>query len=70
MAKIGVMDSGSGGLSVLRELLRILPEEEYIYFSDNAHCPYGEKSLGFILGRCRSIVEDFLAQGAQAVVIA
>ena len=70
MAKIGVMDSGSGGLSVLRELLRILPEEEYIYFSDNAHCPYGEKSQGFILGRCRSIVEDFLAQGAQAVVIA
>ena len=70
MAKIGVMDSGSGGLSVLRELLRILPEEEYIYFSDNAHCPYGEKSQGFILGRCRSIVEDFLTQGAQAVVIA
>ena len=70
MAKIGVMDSGSGGLSVLRELLRLLPEEEYLYFSDNAHCPYGEKSQDFILGRCRSIVEDFLSQEAQAVVIA
>ena len=55
---------------MLRELLRLLPEEEYLYFSDNAHCPYGEKSQGFILGRCRSIVEDFLSQEAQAVVIA
>ena len=70
MAKIGVMDSGSGGLSVLRELLRVLPEEEYLYFSDNAYCPYGEKSREFILGRCRAIVEDFLSQGARGVVIA
>ena len=70
MAKIGVMDSGCGGLSVLRELLRVLPEEEYLYFSDNANCPYGEKSRDFILGRCREIVEGFLREGVQAVVIA
>lgn len=70
MAVIGIMDSGSGGLSVLREILRVLPDEKYIYFSDNAFCPYGEKSVEFISGRCHEIVSDFKAQGADAVVIA
>ena len=55
---------------MLRELLRVLPEEQYVYFSDNAHCPYGEKSREFIIGRCRDIVDAFLAEGVQAVVIA
>lgn len=70
MATIGVMDSGSGGLSVLREILRALPEERYFYFSDNANCPYGEKSVEFITDRCEAIVKDFLSKGADAVVIA
>lgn len=70
MAVIGIMDSGSGGLSVLREILRVLPDEKYIYFSDNAFCPYGEKSAEFISGRCHKIVSDFKAKGADAVVIA
>lgn len=64
------MDSGSGGLSVLREILRVLPDEKYIYFSDNAFCPYGEKSAEFISGRCHEIVSDFKEKGADAVVIA
>ena len=38
MATIGIMDSGVGGLSVFREILKILPDEKYIYFSDNAWC--------------------------------
>ena len=41
---IGIFDSGSGGLSVLREILRILPKEKYVYYSDNANCPYGAVS--------------------------
>ena len=41
---IGIFDSGSGGLSVLREIIKILPREKYIYFADNAFCPYGEKT--------------------------
>ena len=41
---IGVFDSGSGGLSVLKEIVRLLPCEEYVYFADNAFCPYGEKT--------------------------
>ena len=64
------MDSGSGGLSVLREIVRLLPGDKFLYYSDNANCPYGEKSAEFIQGRCREIVGDFLAQGADAIVVA
>lgn len=70
MATIGIMDSGSGGLSVLREIVRLLPADKFLYYSDNANCPYGEKTPEFIQARCREIVSDFLAQGADAVVIA
>ncbi len=44
----GIFDSGVGGLSVFREIRKILPQERYIYFSDNAHCPYGEKSKEYV----------------------
>ncbi|MBR5043231.1 MAG: glutamate racemase [Bacteroidales bacterium] len=70
MAHIGIFDSGSGGLSVLREIRKILPEQRYIYFSDNAHCPYGEKSAGYIIERSRAITEMMLSEGAEAVVVA
>ena len=45
---IGFFDSGAGGLSVVREAIRLLPDERYIYYSDNAHCPYGEKSREYV----------------------
>ena len=48
---IGVVDSGSGGLSVLKEMARLLPGEKYLYYSDNAWCPYGEKTRDFIIER-------------------
>lgn len=70
MATIGIMDSGVGGLSVYREIVKALPDQHYVYFSDNAHCPYGDKSQDYITGRCRSITELFLSKGAEAVVIA
>ena len=70
MAKIGVMDSGVGGLSVLREMLKRLPGEDYVYYSDNAWCPYGEKSPEFIIERCRSITNLMLERGAEAMVLA
>ena len=70
MAKIGIMDSGVGGLSVLREMLRRLPGEDYIYYADNAWCPYGDKSPEFIIERCRSITELMLSRGADAMVLA
>ena len=70
MATVGVFDSGSGGLSVLREIRKILPRERFIYYSDNANCPYGEKTPEFIIGRGRAITETLLAKGADAIVVA
>lgn len=70
MIKIGVFDSGEGGLSVLKEITRLLPEAEYIYYSDNAHCPYGEKSPEYIQDRARAITERLLKEGADIIVVA
>ncbi len=70
MAKIGIFDSGSGGLSVLKEIIRILPDEEYVYYSDNANCPYGKKPVAAIIERCRYITSLLLARGCQIIVVA
>lgn len=70
MIKIGVFDSGEGGLSVLKEITRLLPEAEYVYYSDNAHCPYGEKSPEYIQDRAREITERLLKEGADVIVVA
>ncbi len=70
MIKIGVFDSGEGGLSVLKEITRLLPEAEYVYYSDNAHCPYGEKSPEYIQDRARAITERLLKDGADVIVVA
>ena len=70
MIKIGVFDSGEGGLSVLKEITRLLPEAEYVYYSDNAHCPYGEKSPEYIQDRARAITEQLLKEGVDVIVVA
>ena len=70
MIKIGVFDSGEGGLSVLKEITRLLPEAEYVYYSGNAHCPYGEKSPEYIQDRARAISERLLKEGADVIVVA
>lgn len=70
MIKIGVFDSGEGGLSVLKEITRLLPEAEYVYYSDNAHCPYGEKSPEYIQDRARAITERLLKEGEDVIVVA
>jgi len=67
---IGIFDSGVGGLSVFREIRRLLPEESYIYYSDNAHCPYGEKSVDYIIGRAREITSFLISKGAEIIVVA
>lgn len=67
---IGIFDSGSGGLSVLREILKLLPRERFVYFADNAFCPYGEKTPEFIRERGRVVTDYLLAQGADIVVVA
>ena len=70
MATIGIFDSGSGGLSVYRELVKVLPQEHFIYYADNAHCPYGEKTAAYIQDRARLITDFLLEQGADIIVVA
>ena len=67
---IGIFDSGIGGLSVLREIYRLLPEENYIYYADSAHCPYGEKSREYVTDRARTISEFLIKEGAGIIVVA
>ena len=67
---IGIFDSGVGGLSVFREIRKLLPEERYMYYSDNAHCPYGEKSREYIIDRAREITRLLLSEGADIIVVA
>ena len=67
---IGIFDSGVGGLSVFREIKKLLPDERYVYFSDNGHCPYGEKSKEYITDRARHITDFLLKEGADIIVVA
>jgi len=67
---IGIFDSGVGGLSVFREIRKVLPDERYVYFSDNAHCPYGEQTREYIIDRARAITETLLSKGADVIVVA
>ena len=67
---IGIFDSGSGGLSVLREILKLLPRERYVYYADNAYCPYGEKTPGFIQDRGRAITDFLTGKGADIITVA
>jgi glutamate racemase len=59
---IGVFDSGVGGLSVLRALRAELPQEDFVYFSDAGHAPYGERGDAFVTERSLAIAVDLLAQ--------
>ena len=67
---IGVFDSGVGGLSVLREIRQLLPDESLLYVADSGFVPYGEKSPELIMERSRRIADFLLAQGAKALVVA
>lgn len=67
---IGIFDSGIGGLSVFREIRKVLPEQSYVYYSDNAHCPYGEKTREYIIDRARAITRFLLEKGCEIIVVA
>ena len=69
-AAVGVFDSGVGGLSVLGEIERLLPDESLLYVADTGHMPYGEKSPEFIRERCVQVAQFFREQGAKALVLA
>ena len=67
---IGIFDSGMGGLSVLREVVKTLPGEDYVYYADSAHCPYGDKTQKFVTARSSAITEFLLSKGCSTIVIA
>ena len=67
---IGVFDSGVGGLSVWKEMLKLIPDAHYTYVSDAAHCPYGPRSAEYIIDRARTITKFLMDAGADAIVVA
>lgn len=69
-AQIGVFDSGVGGLTVLREMYRLLPNESVLYFGDTARLPYGTRSAAEITQFVREIVVWMLRQGVKLILMA
>ena len=69
-APVGVFDSGVGGLTVAREIMRQIPEERIVYFGDTARVPYGNKSKDTILRYSRQIIRFLWTREVKAIVIA
>ena len=67
---IGIFDSGIGGVTVLKEIIKILPNENYIYYSDSKNNPYGDKTDEEIIEICDKIVSNFIEQKCKTIVIA
>ena len=67
---IGFFDSGLGGISILRGTRRLLPAEDYLYYGDSFHAPYGVRSPEEVQMLSRAITEQLLERGAKAIVIA
>lgn len=68
--KIGVFDSGVGGLSVVRAIQKGLPDLEIIYKDDKPHVPYGTKTIDQIYSFVKPIFKEFLDEGCQVIVVA
>ena len=69
-APIGIFDSGVGGLTVAREVMRNIPLERIVYFGDTARVPYGSKSKETIVRYSRQIICFLMTQGVKAIVVA
>jgi glutamate racemase len=67
--KIGFFDSGIGGLTVLYEALKLLPQEDYLYYADTAHVPYGNKPKETVKRYVMEAVDFMAAKGIQALVV-
>ena len=67
---IGIFDSGIGGVTVLKEIIKVLPNEKYIYYSDSKNNPYGDKTDEEILEICDKIVKYLLKMECKVIVIA
>jgi len=67
---IGVLDSGVGGISVLRELVALMPGEDFLYYGDSANAPYGTKEAQQVIDLTVKNTEFLLERGAKAIVVA
>lgn len=67
---IGIFDSGVGGLSVFNEVIKLLPYENIIYYSDSINCPYGNKSQDEIIALSDNIVKFLIRNNAKIIVVA
>lgn len=70
MKRIGVFDSGIGGLTVLEELKKLLPNEDYLFYADSKNCPYGEKSDTELYDITSNIVDYLIDRECKIIVIA
>jgi glutamate racemase len=70
LGPIGIFDSGAGGLSVWRELVRELPHEDTLYVADQLHMPYGPRTEEELRRLCAAITRFLIAQGCKAIVVA
>ena len=68
--KIGIFDSGMGGLSVLHRALRMIPEADFLYYADEEHVPYGEKTREQVRGYIDEIIAFMIKKQVDAIVIA
>ena len=68
--KIGVFDSGIGGLTILKALTEVSPNNEYIYFGDTLNLPYGEKRVDELKQLSNKIIEFLISHEVDAIVIA
>lgn len=67
---IGVFDSGYGGLTILREIRRLMPEYDYLYLGDNARAPYGTRSFDVVYQFTLEAVQSLFRQGCHLVILA
>lgn len=67
---IAIFDSGIGGVTVLKEIMKIIPNEKFIYFSDSKNNPYGDKKDSEIKTRCDEITKFLIEKGCKSIVIA
>ncbi|MDE7443463.1 MAG: aspartate/glutamate racemase family protein, partial [Muribaculaceae bacterium] len=67
---IGVFDSGYGGLTILRDIRKVLPDYSYVYIGDNARAPYGSRSFDIVYKFTLEAVERLFAMGCRLVILA
>lgn len=70
MSPIGIFDSGYGGLTILRQIRRVMPEYDYIYLGDNARAPYGSRSFDVVYRYTLQCVEELFRRGCKIVILA